>query len=374
MKKKVLYITGSRADYGLMLSVLNSIHQSSQLSLHVIITGMHVMQEFGMTANEISKSEFQSQILSCQYEKDNKESMATFIGQFVQQLAPVVNEIKPYYILLLGDRGEMLAGAIVGAYMGIKVVHMHGGEITSTVDDLARNAITKLADIHMPATNMSRENILKMGEDSKRIFMVGAPGLDYLKRIKLPSRNELSEKYGLDFSKTVLMVLQHPVSSEEKDNAKHMKETMEAISFLNQQTVLVFPNSDAGGREMIDVIKNYESNPHIHLFKNIPHADYLGLLNNISALIGNSSSALIEAPSLGLPVVNIGTRQAGRERSSNVIDVGYEKTDIIRAIERATSDEAFIKMTRFCKNPYNGNNTSEMVVSILEKNNLDKKR
>ena len=371
--RKILYITGTRADYGLMKSVLKEIEKHPKLELEVVATGMHLMEEFGMTINEIKKDDLKIHETDATYENDNKESMAIFIGKFIQLLIKKVKEIKPDIILLLGDRGEMLAGAIVGAYLTIPVAHLHGGEITSTVDELSRHAITKLAHVHLPATELSAKRIIMMGEESWRIHVVGAPGLDPILNEKLHSKEKICKILSLDPKKPIFLVIQHPVTAEFEDAEKHMRETMEAITHLKQQTVVVYPNADTGGRKMIEVIEEYEKYPFIKAFKSIPHKEYLSLMRIASVMVGNSSSGIIEAPSFHLPVVNIGTRQEGRERSDNVIDVKYDKEEIINAIIKAMRDPIFIEKVKNCKNLYGDGKTGKRVVDILDKIKIDKK-
>ena len=373
MKRKILYITGTRADYGLMQSVLRVIEEHPKLELELIVTGMHIMPEFGMTINEIKKDGFKIHEIDATYEKDNEESMANFVGEFIQLLTKKVNEIKPDLILLLGDRGEMLAGAIVGAYLTIPVAHLHGGEITSTVDEFSRHAITKLAHIHLPATEKSAERIIKMGEDPSNVFVVGAPGLDSILDENLIEPVELSKKYNLDSSKPIFMVVQHPVTTEVRDAHEHIRETLEAIVEIRHQTILIYPNADAGGRGMIEVIKEYEKYPFIKPYKSIPHKEYLSLLKMASVMVGNSSSGIIEAPSFGLPVINIGSRQEGRERAENVIDVDYDKEQIKTAIKKALDDENFKEKVKNCKSPYGDGKAGVMIVDILSRIKTDKK-
>ena len=193
--RKILYITGTRADYGLMRSVLREIESHPRLELEIAATGMHLMEEFGRTIEEVKKDGFKIHEIDATYEKDDKESMLNFIGKFIQLLAKKIEEINPDIILLLGDRGEMLAGAIVGAYLTIPTAHLHGGEVTSTVDELARHAITKLAHIHLPPTEKSAERIIKMGEDPLNVFVVGPPGIDSILNENLIEPTELSKKY-----------------------------------------------------------------------------------------------------------------------------------------------------------------------------------
>ncbi len=371
MKRRILYISGTRADYGLMRSVLQGIHNHPELSLDIVVTGMHLMEEFGNTLDEIKEDRFSYHIVDVQYEDDTKESMAIFIGKFIQKLVYVIRSLHPDIILVLGDRGEMLAGAIVGMYMSIPVAHIHGGEVTSTVDDYARHAITKLAQIHFPATEESKHRIIMMGEDPSRIFVVGAPGLDQILHEPLLSRENLAEKFRIDFSKPVLLVVQHPVSLEMDNAPEQIRETLEAVVSLQVQTIVVYPNADAGGRGMIEVIRGYEQNPNLKIFSNIHHRDYLSLLGQVSVLIGNSSSALIEAPSFGLSVVNIGTRQSGRQRSDNVIDATYDRKDIKECINRAIHDKKTRANTKLKRNPYGDGNASKRIVEILSKIDLN---
>jgi len=367
MKRKILYISGTRADYGLMRSVLRRINNHPDLSLDIVVTGMHLMEEFGNTIDEIKEDGFFYHIVDVQHDDDTKESMAIFIGRFIQELVPVIHSLHPDIILVLGDRGEMLAGAIVGVYMGIPVAHIHGGEVTTTVDDYARHAITKLAHIHFPATEESAGRILRMGEDPSRIFVVGAPGLDQILHEPLLTQDELAQKYQLDFSKPVLLVVQHPVTLEVDNAPEQIRETLEAVVSLQYQTIVIYPNADAGGRKMIEIIKEYEHLPYLKIFSSIPHKDYLSLLQQVSVLIGNSSSALIEAPSFGLPVVNIGTRQMGRERADNVIDTLYNREKIRECIYKAIHDDKFRKKAKLCRNPYGDGKASKRISEILSK-------
>ena len=372
MKRKIFYITGTRADYGLMRSTLRRIHQHPKLSLDIAVTGMHLMHEFGNSINEIREDKFKYHTIDVRYESDAKESMAIFIGRFLQELVPLIQRIKPDIILVLGDRGEMLAGAIAGVYLGIPVAHIHGGEVTSTVDDYARHAITKLAQIHLPATVQSGKQISNLGESQNRIFVVGAPGLDQVLHEPLLPSQELAKKYNIDFTTPVILVIQHPVSLEVDDAPRQIRETLDAVAKTGYQSIIIYPNADAGGRGMIDVINEYTQVSSFRIFPNIPHKDYLSLLRNVSVLVGNSSSAIIEAPSFCLPAVNIGTRQNGRERGENIIDAPYNKEIIAQCIDRALYDTLLLEKIKKGSNPYGDGNTSERIVEILSTIDLSK--
>lgn len=373
MNRKILYITGTRADYGLMRSVLFEMEKSSDMDLELAVTGMHLMKEFGMTINDIEKDGFNFHRINATFQEDNKSSMVNFIGEFVKLLSQLVLKINPDIILLLGDRGEMLCGAIVGAYLNIPTAHLHGGEITSTVDEYARHAITKLVNIHLPATKKSAERIIKMGENPDNVFVVGAPGLDYILNEKLIDPQTIREKYNLNLSEPIILLVQHPTTLESKSAAQQARETLDALVELETQTIIIYPNADAGGRKIIEIIKDYENYPFIHTYKSIPSIEYLSLMNIASVMVGNSSSGIIEAPSFKLPAVNIGSRQEGRERTSNVINVDYDKEEIKGAIIKAIYDKEFKEILQNCENPYGDGKTGKRVADILSNITLDNK-
>lgn len=373
LKRKILYISGTRAEYGLMRETLVQIKKHPKLKLEIVVMGMHLMPQFGNTINEIKKHGFEIHRVNAIYKRDDKESMARFLGEAVLKLTKLVKKIKPDVILVQGDRAEMLAAAAVGAYLTIPVAHTHGGDVTTTVDEFARHAITKLAHIHLPASQQSADRIIKMGEESWRVFVVGAPGLDSILNGKLLTRDELAKKYNLDFSKPVFLVLQHPVTTEAEDASMQMQETMEAIKELGYQTTVIYPNADAGGRQMIKVIEDYKKYPFINIYKNLPSVDYLSLLKAASVMIGNSSSGIIESTPFLLPAVNIGIREKKRERAENVIDVDYSKEDIKRAIQKALSDKEFKEITKKARSPYGDGKTGKRIANILASIKIDKK-
>jgi len=371
--KKVLYISGGRQDYGPMRKALLLIKRDPNFRIEILATGMHFMPEFGKTITEIKKDNFKIHEIKTIYREDNKESMASFIGEFIVKATKEIKKIKPDFILICGDRPEILAGAIVGVYLTIPVVHVHGGDISSTVDELARHAITKLSHIHLAATKKSAERIKKMGEDFWRVFVVGAPGLDSILNKKLFSKKEIAKRYKLDLSKPILLIIQHPVTAEIKSAAGQMTETMESIKKIGHQALVIYPNADAGGRKMIKIIEKYRKYNFIRIYKSISHKDYLSLMGIADVLVGNSSGGIIEAPSFGLPAVNIGTRQEGRERAKNVIDVGYDKREIIAGIKKALFDKKFLRIVKRCRSPYGEGKAGEKILKVLKKIRIDKK-
>ena len=362
---KILYITGTRADYGLMHKTLESLNNDENIQLEVVATGMHLMYEFGYSIDEIKKDNFNLHIIDQTFLKDDENSMVTFIGKLITDLTNLFIELNPDIVLLLGDRGEMLAGAIVASYLQIPIAHIHGGDVSSTVDDSTRHAITKLANIHFPATEKSASRIKQMGENPNNIFVVGAPGLDSIIAIKNKiDENYLKNKYGIE--KDFVLILQHPVSLEINDSAFQISQTLDAVTSTDYQVIVVYPNADAGGRAMINKINEYD----VDAYKNIPHDDFIGLLGLASILIGNSSSGIIESSSFKLPVINIGTRQQGRENAGNVVDVDYDYNEILEAIDYIESDEYCNKLN-YCVNPYGDGKACERICNVLKEMEID---
>lgn len=363
--RTVAFVTGTRADFGLMLPVLRAIATSPKLRLRVYATGMHLMPELGNTIAEV-EAEFPDAIrLPATFAGDTREAMAAFSSSLLSLLVPRLAEDRPDILLTLGDRPEMLCAAHACLYLGIPTAHVHGGDVTSTVDEVARHAITKLSHLHFPATPDSAERILKMGEEPWRVHVVGAPALDRILNEPLPSREELFSKLSLDPRERILLVTQHAVSGEEESAAAHMEETLSAAKRFALPVVVMYPNADAGGRRMIEVIERERNNPRFRILPHLPHLDFLALEREAAAWIGNSSAAMIESASFKTPVVNVGTRQLGRIRGGNVIDAPHDREAIASAIARAL-DDAFRASFGSVTNPWGDGATGPRVARILE--------
>jgi len=372
--RKIAVITGTRAEYGIFKSVLREIEANPNLDLSLIVIGMHLSPEFGYTIKEIEEDGFKIDAkIDVLHSKDTGAAMSKSIGKCMVKTARALERIKPDVLLILGDRSEMLVGAVSATYMGIPLAHIHGGDISGNVDEPVRHAITKLAHIHFAATKESADRIIKMGEEPWRVYVVGAPGLDLILNETLVEPSELAKKCGLDLSKPVLLVVQHSVVTEADDAPNQIRETLEAIIELGYQTILIYPNADAGGRRMIEVIKEYEKYPFIKTFRSVPHKEYLSFMKLASVMVGNSSSGIIEAPSFGLPVVNIGTRQMGRQRAENVIDVNYDRKEIKVAIQKALYDEKFREKVKGSKNFYGDGKAGIRIANVLSEIKIDKR-
>ena len=368
--RKITVVTGTRAEYGILYPVLKEVEAKPGLELSLVVTGAHLSHEFGYTVKEIEDDGFSIDArVDMLLSDDSLESMAKAVGLGILGMARAWGQSKPDIIVVLGDRVEPLAAAIAGAYMNIPLAHIHGGDSPrGGLDEYARHAITKLTHIHFPATKVSAERIIKMGEDEWRVHVVGSPALDVILNEPLISSEVLAKKLGLDSSRPLILLVQHPLTTEVENAAGQMRETLRAIVEAGYPAIAMYPNSDAGGRRMIEVIKEYETRyPFIKALKSLPRREYLSLMKAASVLVGNSSSGIIDAPSLGLPVVNIGTRQEGRERGRNVIDVGHSKSEVTRAIEKALTDGDFLEEVKQCQTPYGDGKAGQRIAEILSK-------
>ncbi len=373
--RKVCVCTGTRSEYGLLKPLMLEIKKSKRLKLQVVASGMHFLQRFGSSVKEIEKDGFKIDArLPTFFDRDSGEAMAKSIGRGIGAFSTCFEKRRPDIVVLLGDRMEAFSAAVAAACMNIPIAHLHGGDFASGgLDEIFRFNVSKFANIHFAATEKSAARIKKMGEPGWRIHIVGAPGLDSIYAKRFPGKREICKSLCLDGKKPIVLVVQHSITTEPGKAAPQIRQTMEALKELEEQAVVIYPNSDPGGRKMIKVIEQYRKLPFIKIFKNLKHETFLGLMNCASAIVGNSSSGIIETPSFGLPVVNIGTRQKGRERSTNVIDVGYSKGKIGNAVKKALFDKKFVGLVKKCKSPYGKGNASRKIVKVLEAARINKR-
>lgn len=378
MKRKICVVTGTRAEYGLLKSIMHEIQSKQELELKIIVTGMHLLKKFGFTIEEIKKDGFRiDATVDMHIRGDSTSDMALSLGYGIIGMTQALKSIHPDILLVLGDRGEAFAATIAASYLNIVVAHIHGGDQGDGglhIDDKIRHAITKLAHIHFPATSLSAQRLEKMGEEKWRICLTGAPGLDAILARPKKSADIIAKKFNLDTKKEILLVIQHPSLADTNKSAyNQMQETMEAIKELCMQTVVLYPNADAGGREMIKVIDAYKSLPYIRIYNHLNRDDFLDLMQISQVMIGNSSSGTIEAPLFSLPVVNVGRRESTRETVGNKIFVSYNREEIVKAVHKALHDTAFIKGLRKYKSPYGDGHASEKIVNFLASVKLDER-
>ena len=366
--RKIAVVTGSRSDYGLQRPVMEAILRRSGMKLQVIVTGMHLLPKFGHTIDEIKKDGFRiDAIVPMAARGDTGAAMARGIGKGIIGMVRAFERLKPDLLVVHGDRGEMLAAVIAASHMGITVAHVSGGDVTrGGIDEYVRHAITKMSNIHFAETKKSAERIMRMGERKEYIFDVGSADLDAILNSKLQEK-ETFEKYGLE-KKGFILVVQHPVTTQLRESPRQMHETLEAVAAFRKPVIIIYPNSDAAGRAMINEIETYcKTRRQFQRFRSLPRDEYLCLLKNCLVMVGNSSSGIIEAPAFKIPVVNIGIRQEGRDRSTNVLDASPEMRKIKAAITKCLTDKKIISRVKKCKNIYGDGRTGERIARILSK-------
>ncbi len=378
-KRKIAVVTGTRAEYGIFTSVLDAIKEHPKLDYQLVVTGMHLLKEFGYTINEIKKDGYKiSAVIPMLKNTAEPFGMAESLGRGIMGMTRAFKKLNPDIVLVLGDRDEPLAAAVAAAHMNIPVGHIHGGEVTGSIDESIRHAITKFSHIHFAATRKSAERLRKMGEQSWRIYLVGSPGVDYIKNKKLLGRKAVAKKFRFNPNKRFILAIQHPVTTEYNIAKQNMKAVLDSLLELNEQTVYIYSNSDAGYAKMMGLLlkdmRNRTRKTKIKVFRNLEHTLYLSLMKNCDLMIGNSSSGLIEAPSCKTPYVLVGTRQTGRERAKSVIQAGYSKREILAAAKRAMFNKVFRKVVERCTNPYDpfgDGKAGKRIANILAKVKID---
>ncbi|MEK7208064.1 MAG: UDP-N-acetylglucosamine 2-epimerase [Patescibacteria group bacterium] len=364
-RKKIAYVTGTRADFGLMTPVLTAITKSKRLSLRVYGTGMHLMPKFGSTIAEVLRVFPRAMRLKASFRDDTPLAQAAFAGALLPKVVSAFSKERPDFVLLLGDRVETLVVALACLYLGIPTGHLHGGERSGTVDEVARHAVSKLASLHFAATADSARRLARMGEEQWRIRVVGAPALDAIRAEKLTSRGELRKKLALGSKEKFILLIQHATSETSRAAGREMRETLAALKSFSLPIVALYPNADPGSEAIIRCLERERPNPFFRVFESLPHAHFLALLRDAAVFVGNSSAALIESASFQLPVVTVGARQRGRVRGENVIAVSCERAAIRRAIAKALSAK-YCAALRATRNPWGDGKTAERVVRALE--------
>jgi len=361
-------VSGTRADYGLMANTLKCLHSSSEINLRICVTGMHLVSEYGNTVQEIEQDNLE--ICGRVYVKlisTSGYSMAKAVSVQISEMLDVFDTEKPDIVMVLGDRGEMLAAAIAAIHLNIPIVHIHGGERSGSVDEPVRHAISKLSHYHFTATEEARDRLIRMGETSENIYVTGAPGLDGLSELANKTRAELCLEVGFDADIPIAMMVYQPVVQDAINAGKQVDVLLSALEKTNLQTVCLMPNSDAGGNFIREVLETYRDNTNLVLYAHLPRHEFVSWMKSSDLMIGNSSSGIIEAATFNRNVINIGNRQQGRERGSNIIDVENEKNEIVEAIGKALSSRNNIS-----NNIYGDGNSSKRILDLLVKLPLNK--
>jgi UDP-hydrolysing UDP-N-acetyl-D-glucosamine 2-epimerase len=363
LKRKIAIVTSSRADYAHVRWLLYDLARHPAVELRVIALGPHLSTAFGRTGREISAPRVTR--VECLLDSDTDVGMAKTIGVATLGLADALDRLRPDILLIIADRYEMLAPASVALALRIPIAHVEGGEITSgAIDDAVRNALTKMSHLHFACTRRAAERIAGMGEEPWRITFSGSLSLDHLRRERLFSKAKVEKKLGVKLGSDAVLCIYHPVTLL-KNTVEEAEEVFAVLGGIKRQVIFIYPNADAGCRELIRRAEEFAaSHKSSHVLVNLDHQAYLSLLKNVGVLVGNSSSGIIESTSLGVPAVNVGIRQTGREHAENVLDVPAERKAIRDAIARALMP-AFRRSIRGLESPYGDGGASKIIVKTL---------
>ncbi|WP_459897602.1 UDP-N-acetylglucosamine 2-epimerase [Campylobacter concisus] len=372
--RKICVVTSTRAEYGLLYWLLKEIEADSELELQLIVTGMHLSPEFGLTHKEIEKEFKIDKKIEILGSSHSKLDICTEMAKVYEKFAPAFSELKPDILVLLGDRYEIFGVAGVASIMQIPIAHIHGGETTQgAFDEAFRHSITKMSHIHFAATREYANRIIQLGEEPSRVFNVGGPGIENIKKLNLLNKDEFEKSINFKLTKKNILITFHPVTLENSSVKEQFSELLEAIDKL-KDTNFIFTkaNSDIDGDVINKMIDEYisKNSQKAVAFASLGQLRYLSAIKFVDIVLGNSSSGLSEVPSFKKATINIGDRQKGRTKASSVIDISPVKEEILAAIKKAYSKE-FEQTLKDTTNPYDGGNSSKKMVKILKEIKLD---
>lgn len=374
MPRKICIVIGSRANYSSIKSVMRAVKAHEDLQLQVVASASALLDRYGAVINLVEKDGFAiDDKVFMLLEGETPMTMAQSTGLGLIELSRVFDRLKPDVVITVGDRFETMATAIAAAYMNIPLAHTMGGEVTGTIDESVRHAITKLAHIHFPANKAAAERIVKMGEESSSVHTVGCPRMDLIADMVAkkthPADIPLLQKEGvggaIDFTKPYLLVMQYPVTTEYGQGEKQINETLAAVEEIHMPTVMLWPNADAGSEDVsrgMRKFREHKDDSFIRFYKNLPVEIFIPVFMHAACMAGNSSAAIREGSFLGIPSVNIGTRQAGRDRGKNVVDVGYDRKEIAAAIKKQLAHGPYDN-----DGMYGDGNAGKQIADILSK-------
>jgi len=332
--KRIVFITGTRADYGKLKALIKSIEKTDGLEAYIYVSGMHLLKTFGSTYNEILKDKYQNVHIA--YGLANSKNMSYNLGDVICNFTGYVTNIRPDMIVVHGDRIDALAGAVVGALNNIRVAHIEGGELSGTIDESIRHAISKLAHIHLVCNEDAKNRLIQLGEEEKRIYILGSPDIDIMNSNLLPDLQTVKTRYDIDFDNYGIFMY-HPVTTEYHVVNRNIKTILSAIEKTKYNYIIIYPNNDFGSEIIINEYKKIESNPKFRIFPSVRFESFLTLLKNAQFVIGNSSAGIRETSIYGIPSIDIGSRQTGRynvKTAQNIQHVNESMDEIIDAIGR----------------------------------------
>lgn len=372
-KRKICVVIGSRANYSSIKSAMLAVRDHDDLELQLIVGASALLDRYGAVVSLIEKDGFvPTAKVHMLIEGETPETMAKSTGLGLLELPTIFGQIKPDVVLTVGDRFETMATTLAAAYMNIPIAHTMGGEVSGTIDESIRHAVTKFAHIHFPASQGAKERIIKLGERPEDVYMVGCPRIDLVAEIMAQQDGVIDDHLfdvgvgeRFDLSKPFVLVSQHPVTTEYGDGERQITATLEAVRDTGVPAIILWPNADAGSEDIARGIRKWRErkfDQNMHFFKNLPVATYIRLMKRTSCLIGNSSSGIREGAFIGTPVVNIGSRQDMRERGDNVIDAFSDRAEIREAIQRQ------VKHGRYVSQPIYGDGTAgKRIAEVLSR-------
>jgi len=366
LKRKIAVITTSRADYSHLYWPLRDLSAHPQVHLNLVVLGSHLSPEFGHTIQEIERDGFPiAGRVECLLSSDSDVGMAKTIGVATLGLADLLGEMRPDILLLIADRYEMLAPASVALALRIPIAHIEGGEISEgAIDDAVRNALTKMSHVHFTSTEAAQRRVVALDEEAWRVHRAGAPSLDHLRRQTLYTREQLELRLGIQLQNPAILAAYHPVTIA-RNTVLEADALFAALASVEGQIIFCYPNADAGSRDLIERARSFvQTRKDAHLFVNLDVLTYWSLLRQMNGCLGNSSSGIMETPSLALPTVNVGLRQQGRERARNIINAAPDEDAICGAVRKAMSAE-FRQSLQGMKNPYGDGYAAERIVQVL---------
>ncbi len=374
IKKKICVVTGSRSEFGLMTNLLREINKSKKLKLILLVTGMHLMNEFGNTYKEIKQGGFKiSKKIKLVESISIKDYVSNSVGMGVIKFSEIFRKIKPDLVCIPCDRYEMLGPAISSYLLNIPIAHFYGGEVTKgSQDDITRNSITKMSNFHFVTHTDHKKRVIQMGENPKKVFLVGNMVIDNILSTKFLSKESLKKKINLDFTKKNILITFHPITNMPSETKKQFNEILKALKNIkNVNLIFTKPNSDSGSEQIIKMTKNFvRQNSNAKLFNSLGHELYYSILKNISCMIGNSSSGLSEAPFLGIKIINIGNRQEGRTQAGDIINIPAKSNLIKNKIRLVLKNKVKQKIIN---RDYLKKGATKKVLRIIEKLDLKKK-
>jgi GDP/UDP-N,N'-diacetylbacillosamine 2-epimerase (hydrolysing) len=370
--RKVFILVERRADYSRYKPILEKLKDDPFFEIYLVVTGICLLDIHGKDINYIENDGFTINATIPMFVAGNDDTGGEMVRSMARVLLGVVDELekaKPDVVLSGFDIGGNFAVTIAAAHMNIPVAHIQGGEVTGSIDESIRHAMSKFSHFHFPATEDARNRLIRLGENPEDIYVVGCPSIDVLVNTPMVDKDFLEKKYQLDFSKPFIIMIQHPVTTEAKSSLDQIRETIKAIKNIGVQTLALLPNNDAGHSKIIEEVKASG----IKWYPSLSTNDFINLYRNAWALVGNSSSGIHETPTFKIPAVNIGNRQMGRERAANVIDVPNEASEIEKGLRKALFDEEFRAFVRTIRNPYGEGDSASKIVKILKELTFDGK-